>query len=229
MDPAIVELWADIGSEEYWDELIGRGRNVFVPFQERWPQPGFIGEGFFDSPTRILVMGQNPNAPKNKGFLDDDEVLFDMIRKHSQEASSESLESLFALMPEFMLGGRYVGDKRRRGWKSIATVEKHLGLRLNNIAYLNLNPLTLIRTEILTEYYKEAFELSTKKQLKVLNPDKIVIYGKGAYDNFVKWEGNRWRKRVRYLFQERYANSLSRDKKRKYEKKIGKMRIWLKS
>ena len=203
MDPAIVELWADIGSREYWDELIGRGRNVFVPFQERWPQPGFIGEGFFDSPTRILVMGQNPNAPKNEGFLDDDEVLFDMIRKHSQESSSESLESLFALMPEFMLGGRYVGGKRRRGWKSIAMVEKRLGLRLNNIAYLNLNPLTLTHKKIVPEY-KEAFELSTKKQLKVLNPDKIVIYGKGAHDRFVEWEGNRWD--VRYVEQRNYKN-----------------------
>lgn len=145
-------------------------------------------------------MGQNPNSPEKqgRGLLDDDKVMFNVIQKHSKERSSESLESLFALMPEFMLGSRYVEGERRKGWKSITAVDRHLDLCLDDIAYLNLNPLTLVHKRIVSEY-REAFEHSTKKQLQILNPDKIVFYGKGAHDRFVMWTGGHWD--VRYIEQ----------------------------
>lgn len=230
MDKEIVDLWADIGSEGYWTKFLKKNnsKGIFVPFECRWPQPGFVGEEYFNVPIGVVVMGQNPNAPKQKELLKDDEVMFDMIRKHSDERTKESLESLFELMPEFMLGGRIVDGKNRRRWTSIRTIEKHLNLRLHDIAYLNLIPLTLTH-KIIVQAYKEAFELSTEKQLEVLNPDKIVIYGKGAYDRFVDWAGSKWRKRACYLFQERYANSLTPDARQDYAIRLSEMRRWLES
>lgn len=55
MDKRIVELWADIGSEDYWDDFMKRNGRDFVLFEERWPQPGFIGRYYFDMPKRVLV------------------------------------------------------------------------------------------------------------------------------------------------------------------------------
>ena len=232
MNRQIIDLWAKIGSEDYWQRFMKNNnrKGIFVPFEERWPQPGFIGRNYFDMPRRIVVMGQNPNAPnkKEKGLLDDDQVMFAMIKEHSERRTSESLEDLFELMPEFMLGGRIVDGKSRRKWTSVRTIEKRLKLCLDDIAYLNLIPLTLVHKKIVPEY-KEAFELSTKRQLRVLKPDKIVIYGKGARDKFKNWEGKKWKKRTRYLFQARYANSLSPDAKKDYEKRINRMRKWLRS
>ena len=229
MDKEIIDLWADIGAKDYWTKFLERnnGKGIFVPFECRWPQPGFVGSEYFDVPLGVVVMGQNPNAPKKENLLNDDEVMFDKIREHSNERTSESLEDLFELMPEFMLGGRIVDGKSRPKWTSVRTVEKHLNLCLDEIAYLNLNPLTLTHTRIVSQY-REAFELSTKRQLTVLNPDKIIIYGKGAYDKFVDWADNKWKKRACYLLQAQYANSLSPDEKEDYAKRINRMRKWLK-
>ena len=66
MNKQIVNLWADIGSDSYWKNVMKEGAHVFVPFKSRWPQPGFIGGGYFDSPKRVVVMGQNPRADKHK-------------------------------------------------------------------------------------------------------------------------------------------------------------------
>ena len=72
MHEDVIDLWGDIGSVDYWRGLqVHKGSNfvpfesVYVPFSERWPQPGFIGKGYYDSAVRVLVVGQNPRASNN--------------------------------------------------------------------------------------------------------------------------------------------------------------------
>jgi hypothetical protein len=43
MNQAIADLWAMIGSEAYWSSFIGQHQSDFVSFEDRWPQPGFVG------------------------------------------------------------------------------------------------------------------------------------------------------------------------------------------
>ena len=186
MEKSIVDLWADIGSEDYWDDLISRSSNVFVPFEERWPQPGFIGRDYFDSPNPVLVMGQNPRASNTSRAREADMEMFRLISKHSQVRTAESLNELFAMMRMFMRGVRY-----RPAWRPITAVEKHLGQNLDKIAYLNLIPLATHNDRIVPAF-RESFELSTKRQLKHLNPAKIVVFGKGAHDKFLELGGHQW-------------------------------------
>ena len=208
LDTRIIDLWADIGSKQYWSDFMGRNDSVFVPFERRWPQPGFIGKYYFDSSRRVVVMGQNPGEPKKRWQLDDDELLFKQIRKHSEIRTSDSLDALFSIGREFMKGSR----PGRRRWRPIGAVEDHLDLKLENIAYLNLIPLTLTHTRIVPAY-REAFNLSTRKQLDALNPHKIVVFGKGAYEKFMELDGGHWD--VRYIEQ------------RKFKKDAPSVRKWL--
>ena len=227
MDPAIVELWADIGSREYWEDLPtykGRSKvevkfeDIYIPFDERWPQPGFIGKRYFKLPKRkrIVVIGQNPGVPTNQQNLDDDEVMFKLIRKHSKKRSEKSLNALFSMMRGFMLGSR-VG---RRGWGPIENVQKHIGLELDSIAYLNLIPLAMQGEDFDLKTLREPYEISTKLQIRLLKPSKILFYGKIPHDNFVDWDDGDWD--VCYL--KRIRRNLEIDKR-----KFSRVKRWLKS
>ncbi len=176
MKREIINLWAKIGSEGYWSDLLAKNPSVFVPFSERWPQPGFIGSRYFVSDSRVVVMGQNPRASNTTTTAQADMEMFRLIRNHSQESSAESIATLFSMMRSFMLGTSY-----GRAWIPITAVRRHLGLKLDNIAYLNLIPLATTGDRIVPAF-EDAYEKSTMLQLQSLNPDKIVVFGKGAYD-----------------------------------------------
>ena len=187
MNKRIVNLWADIGSDSYWKDVMKEGVHVFVPFKSRWPQPGFIGSGYFNSPKRVVVMGQNPRAGKSKSqvIAEKDEELFDLIRQLAHHRSTSSLNQLFAMMME------YFSFPNNNVWRPLKLAKNHLGLDWNSIAYLNLIPLTTYNDRIVPAFRK-AFELSTKKQLDVLAPAKIVVVGKGAHDKFNQVSDGRW-------------------------------------
>ena len=186
MDRRIIDLWADIGSKRHWDDLLSRELGVFVPFDERWPQPGFIGESYFEETNRVLVMGQNPRASNTKRANESDIKMFSLIQNHSLQRSGESMDSLFSMMRMFMLGIKY-----KPAWKPITATERHLGLNLDRISYLNLIPLATYDDRI-SPAFREAYEHSTKRQLEALQPEKVVVFGKGAYEKFKELSGGQW-------------------------------------
>ncbi|MBI4339709.1 MAG: hypothetical protein HY680_07115 [Chloroflexi bacterium] len=201
MENAIVNLWADIGADAYWDSFLKRAkaRMEFVPFSQRWPQPGFVGSQYYGASTRVVVMGQNPRASNTTAATDADKEMFRLIKQHGDERTIESLNTLFAMMRSFMLGVRY-----KPAWRPITAVQNHLGLRLDDIAYLNLIPLATYNDRIVPDF-REAFGLSTERQLALLEPAKIVVYGKGAYGKFMELGGRDWE--VNYIEQRNSADA----------------------
>ena len=209
MKREIIDLWADIGSEVYWSDLLGKSHNVFIPFSERWPQPGFIGSDYFDSESRVVVMGQNPRASNTATTVEADMEMFRLIRNHSQRRSAESIAELFSMMRGFMLG-----ISNGQAWIPITAVRRHLSLELDGIAYLNLIPLATFGDRI-DPAFEDAYEKSTKLQLQSLNPDKIVVFGKGAYDKLEQLGGTG-------QYDARYVGQ------RSYRKDAPPVRRWLK-
>ena len=159
---------------------------MFVPFENRWPQPGFIGRGYFDVSKKVVVMGQNPRASNTARASSADTELFRLIRVLSKSQTNKSLTELFSMTRDFMRGIGYTP-----AWKPIIAAERHLGLNLDNIAYLNLIPLATYKDKIVPEF-RRAFDLSTKRQLEALTPAKIVVFGKGAHDKFIEVSGGKW-------------------------------------
>lgn len=195
MNEEIVNLWADIGSEVYWRDLVVKFEG-FVRFDERWPQPGFIGDQYLSSPRRVLVMGQNPRASNSQRATTSDRELFRLIKQHAETRTRESLGELFRMNRDFMLGITH-----RPAWKPITAARNHLGLSLDSIAYLNLIPLAT-RGDMITPAFSDAFLRSTAMQFEVLKPDKVVLYGKGAYDRFRRLSGF---SNVKYIEQRNYS------------------------
>jgi hypothetical protein len=178
MHKTLIDLWADIGSEDHWLDLIANSQG-FVPFDERWPQPGFVGNQYLDSPRRVIVMGQNPRGSNTSRASTSDREVFRLIRQHAQIRTEQSLAELFRMTRDFMLGaGTY-----RPAWKPITAARNHLGLSLDSIAYLNLIPLAT-HGDLILPIFQAAYLRSTAKQLELLKPDKVVIYGKGAHKQF---------------------------------------------
>lgn len=193
MNKAIIDLWADIGSEDYWKDLLVRNPRVFVPFEERWPQPGFIGENYFDLTPQVVVLAQNPRASNTATASNADMEMFRRIQRHSQVRSDDSLGELFSMMCDFMLGISY-----KPAWKPVTAVTRHLGLVLDDIAYLNTIPLAT-RNDQIVPAFRSAFDRSTRLQLGHLNPDKIVVFGKGAYEKLQDIGVDEWD--MRYIEQ----------------------------
>ena len=199
MNKAIIDLWADIGSKDYWNDLLDRNAGVFVPFDERWPQPGFIGERYLDSPyPRIIMVGQNPRASNNARAKDGDHEMFRRIRNHSQSRQPETLRDLFSMMRNFMLGIEY-----KPRWPPTIVLTEHLRLNLGDVAYLNTIPLATVNDKIVPAF-RPAFDRSTRLQLELLNPDKVVVYGKGAYDKLQEMGAGKWD--MRYIEQRNYKD-----------------------
>ena len=201
MNKAITDLWADIGTEDYWDDLFVRSPRVFVPFEERWPQPGFIGENYFDLTPQVVVLAQNPRASNTATASNADMEMFRMIQRHSQVRSDDSLGELFSMMRDFMLGISY-----KPAWKPVTAVTRHLGLVLDNIAYLNTIPLATYKDRIVPAFMS-AFDRSTLLQLEHLNPDKIVVFGKGAYEELREMGVDEWD--MRYIEQRNFKDAYS--------------------
>ena len=237
MDKNIIDLWADIGSKDYWDDLKVQknGRKVsfekvYIPIamKKRWPQPGFIGERYFKLPKhrRIVVIGQNPGVPKNAPDKADDKVMFKLIRKHSRAKSSESLDALFLMMREFMLGAR----DGRRAWGPIEDVQEYIGLNLDDIAYLNLIPLSTQKSNFELKTLREPYTISTRRQIRLLKPYKILFFGKTPYKKFKTWDRKWWKDRksgVKYV--ERARNARIRTDREIDLKRISDVKEWLKS
>ena len=196
MNKDVVDLWGKIGSKQYWCDLpVHKSRSrisfecVYVPFRERWPQPGFIGKRYFNSKVRVLVIGQNPRASNNPGSIHGDEEMFDLIRRHSRNRSTDSLQDLFSMMRRFMIGDGYGVP-----WGVVEDVETHIHLELDGIAYLNVIPLATHGDTINLATCRHAYERSTKHQIDLLEPHKILFHGKSPYDKFHQWDktSNRW-------------------------------------
>ena len=198
MDQNLIEMWADIGSEPYWEALVDP--RIFVPFEERWPQPGFVGSRYFNSSTRVVLMGQNPRASKTQRASYADGKMFGLIRGHSEIRTVESLETLFGMMGKFLLGI----EPYKPAWRPITAARRHLDLQLDDIAYLNLIPLATHNDRIVPKF-TEAFDRATKKQLKLLDPEKIVVYGKGAFTAFQELGGHEWC--VRHIEQRNFKDA----------------------
>ncbi len=173
-----------------------------------------------------VVIGQNPGVPRDTRDLADDEVMFKLIRKHSEERSSESLDALFSMMRDFMVGSR----DGRHAWGPIEDVHDYIGLKLDNIAYLNLIPLCTqkdvnfgsLRT------LKEPYRLSTRRQIRCLKPDKILFFGKIPYRKFKEWDRKWWKGRkmdVNYI--ERGIDARIRTDRKIDQKRISEVREWL--
>ena len=81
-----------------------------------------------------------------------------------------------------------LGIGYKPAWRPISAVRRHLGLDLDNIAYLNLIPLATYKDSIVPAF-EDAYQKSTMLQLRFLNPDKIVVFGKGAYQKFEQLGG----------------------------------------
>ncbi|MCY4578852.1 MAG: hypothetical protein OXD31_07370 [Chloroflexi bacterium] len=198
MDKGIIELWADIGSEEYWKDLprFKSGQEVpfseiYIPFRDRWPQPGFIGKSYFKLPKRkrVVVIAQNPRSYNTRDAETSDMRMFDLIRTHSNQRSDKSLQMLFVMMRKFLLGI----DGHGPAWTPVKDVERHFALTIDEIAYLNIIPLATVpnsngdeRIDLAT--FGEAYKRSTKLQLELLMPNKILIFGAGPHTQFKKWQ-----------------------------------------
>ena len=207
MHENVIDLWGDIGSEGYWDDLpVYRGNlpvpkeSVYVPFDERWPQPGFIGRGYLDANVRVLVVGQNPRATNRPESVRGDEEMFDLIRSHARNRSADSLSDLFSMMGRFMQGHGYGSP-----WGVVQDIEGHLDLELDCIAYLNVIPLATHGDTIRLATCKQAYQKSTKLQLTLLEPHKILFHGKTPYEYFHKWEGVNPQRDTAFL-PRRYGN-----------------------
>ena len=210
MRQSVIDLWADISSESYWNDLVESNSCVFVPLDERWPQPGFIGSRYFDQTTKVVVLGQNPRASNTARASDADMEMFRLIRDHSVTRSADSIAELFSMMRSFMLGIDY-----KPAWIPITAVRRDLGLHLDNIGFLNLIPLATYGDRIVPAF-GDAYEASTMIQLRSLNPDKIVVFGKGAYEKFAELGGTS-------EYETRYLN------RRKYKKDAHSVKRWLNS
>ncbi|HUG69748.1 MAG TPA: hypothetical protein VMM76_18495 [Pirellulaceae bacterium] len=86
-------------------------------------------------------------------------------------------------------------------WRPVSAAHKHLGLSLNSIVYLNLIPIATRNDRILPGF-APAFARATRLQLQALQPDKVVVYGKGAFEALVRFAGNSWD--VRYIEQRNF-------------------------
>lgn len=211
MNRRIIDLWADIGSEEYWRDLpVWKGgtsvpfESVYVPFNDRWPQPGFIGKGYFDSDVRVLVVGQNPRASNTSESAQGDQEMFNLIRCHSSERSAKSLRSLFTMTRKFMLGDGY---GRPWGWVE-DIVKNNFYLKVDEIAYLNTIPVATVGNNFNLKTLSSAYEKSTKPQLRLLKPHKILFHGKGPYNKFHEWESNNAQRDTCFL-ERKYRNAIN--------------------
>ena len=153
-------------------------------------------------------MGQNPRASNTPTTARADAEMFRLVKNHSKERSIDTITALFSMMRLFMLGIDY-----GRAWIPITSVDRHLGLTLDNLAYLNLIPLATFNDRI-APAFEDAYAESTMLQLQILNPDKIVVFGKGAYDRFEHLGGTD-------QYDTRYVGQ------RSYKKDAPPVRSWL--
>ncbi len=154
------------------------------------------------STPRVIAMAQNPRASNTLRASDADMEMFRRIRRHSRVRSDDSLGYLFSMMRSFMLGISY-----KPAWRPVTAFTRHLGLALDNIAYLNAIPLATYNDLIVPAAFRSAFDRSTRLQLGHLNPDKIVVFGKGAYEEVQKMGVDEWD--MRYIEQRNFKDAPS--------------------
>ena len=142
--------------------------------------------------------------------------MFDLIRRHSHERSADSLQSLFSMMRRFMRGDGYGPP-----WGVVNDMAK-LNLELDSIAYLNLIPLATCGDKITLATYKNAYERSTKLQLNLLDPHKVLFHGKTPYIKFRKWKNSSTQWDTNYL-KRRYG------KVKDGPEKLAEVKEWLRS
>ena len=91
-DKQIVRLWSQISEPSSWEPLFAKHGELLTPFGPRYPQPGLIGNRYFKSKSRILLMGMNPGP--GKGFESEDKILFDATLKLAGKPNAKHLNSV---------------------------------------------------------------------------------------------------------------------------------------
>ncbi len=170
LDKRIVQLWSEVSDPESWSRAFENWGGLLTPFGPRYPQPGFIGKGYFKSTCRILVMGINPGS--GKGYEDRDEVLFDAILQLADAPNAKHFKSLMSI---YSVQAPHWGIFSRRG------ILRRLALTFENIAYLNVlqvNAEVNCTDKRLDPVYRYAISKFTSSQLKLLKPDIVLILGK---------------------------------------------------
>ena len=89
-------------------------------------------------------------------------------------------------------------------WGVVEDVETHIHLNLDGIAYLNVVPLATL-DNTLSATCRHAYERSTKLQVEMLKPHKILFHGAAPHNKFHKWENDNAQWDTTFL-KRRYRN-----------------------
>jgi uracil-DNA glycosylase len=145
--------------------------NILRDAQENVPQPGYIGERYWQS--RILLVGQNPGTPKTLEFQDRPYTvaLRNLMNNPTDERYAELHSVLQRFIPEWPVSGNYFPLKES-------------GLTFTDIAYLNL-----VRCRTDNDAKPRAQTVNTCLQshfvrwLDNLSPKAVIFIGKWAADH----------------------------------------------
>ena len=173
LDDQIVQLWSKISSPASWRYARSNFGELLTPFNPRYPQPGFIGNEYFESRCRVLLMGINPGP--GKGYEAKDRILFDSSLRLARDPSAENLNSLMSIYREQMPAWTIFS---RHG------IFNRLGLSLDRIAFMNvlhLNTDVGPAEKELEPVYKYVITKFTSKQLYLLQPHAILHLGKHGW------------------------------------------------
>ena len=179
LDDRIIKLWSKIADPNSWETAFDKWEDLLTPFDPRYPQPGFIGKGYFRNPCRILIMGINPGP--GKGFEARDEILFGATLELARTPNADNFKSLMSV---------YSKQMPHWGIFSRQNIFNRLDLSLENIAYLNV---LQVNTKVdcsdskLNRVYEYAISKFTFRQLKLLQPHAILILGKHGIDVLNKY------------------------------------------
>ena len=182
-DKQIVRLWSQISDPSSWEPLFAKHGELLTPFGPRYPQPGLIGNRYFKSKPRILLMGINPGL--GKGFESKDKTLFDATLRLARKSNARHLNSVMDVysnqMSSWMIFSKW-------------NVPDRLDLQFDDIAYFNV---LHINTDVgsdnakLNPVYKYAIQRFTTRQVELLRPHAILLLGKHGEKMLKKYWSDR--------------------------------------
>lgn len=192
----VVSTWADVSSPAFWQPTFAKHPGVFAPGH---PWPGYIGSRY----DGIVVIAQNPRASAAADRATSDaEVETDRrLDLFAARPTREMLLDVFAYARRFLLGE--VG----RAWRPVSFARAHLGVEVDDAVFLNVIPLATIGERVHVDGFRAAYQLSTAKQLAVLDPAprKIVVYGEAAANQFKELSRSRYP--TRHVQQRNYERA----------------------
>ena len=172
-DDEIVRLWSRVSNPLSWRHARSKFGDLLARFNPRYPQPGYIGKGYFESTSKVLLMGINPG--QGRGYETRDSILFKCSLRLARNPDAENLESLMSVYREQM-----------PAWTIFSRHEilKRLGVSFDGIAYMNVlhvNTNVGADDKRLGPVYRYAIAKYTRKQIELLQPHAIVHLGKQGW------------------------------------------------